>query len=424
LITEAQLYAALVRREADGKRLGSYLIEKGFLTTDQVALALAEQVGLPPALEADFARADPALRRRFGAHQAVELQAVPLFVTGSRRVAVALASPSDPQILDKLTFILGATVEPMVASDVAIERQLDLMYSVPRRCSTEISVSVVDVPFLPSSSSSSSLAPLPPLLFPPPSPPVPSRPTSAKEAAHDSEVRLALRAHRRAQKTVRLVPLSPGAPVPESGAPVSVMEDAACFTPTPLTFIPPVHLHTPPTPTRVAARHPLTPIVVPMTLVGTDLAVEQIRYASDQQDVSDSLFTFMRACFGVGAMFSVAGTTAQGRFGFCDGLVCPEVEALTVSLSLPSCFRIARSRRTLFRGAPPPDGMAVHRALWAALRCEPPSDVLVSPVIVDGLVTLLLYAHGEGRGRIDSVAASHMERVCHALSSSLLRLAV
>jgi hypothetical protein len=132
----------------------------------------------------------------------------------------------------------------------------------------------------------------------------------------------------------------------------------------------------------------------------------------------------MRACFGVGAMFSVAGTTAQGRFGFCDGLVCPEVEALTVSLSLPSSFRIARSRRTIFRGAPPPDGMAVHRVLWAALRCEPPSDVLVSPVIVDGLVTLLLYAHGEGRGRIDNVAASHMERVCNALSSSLLRLAV
>lgn len=404
LITEAQLYTALARREADGKRLGSYFVEKGVLTTDQAALALAEQIGVPPALDADFARADPALRRRLGAHQAVELQAVPLFITGARRIAVALASPSNPQILDKLAFILGATVEAMVATDVAIARQLDLMYSVPRRCSTDLSVAVVSAP--------------------PSAPPRAARPVPAKARARSPDIRLALRAHRRAQEAVRLVPLSPGAPVPEPGAPVAVMPDAACFTPTPLTFIPPVSLHTPPTPTRVAARHPLTPIVVPMTLVGTDLAVEQIRYASDQQDVSDSLFTFMRACFGVGAMFSVAGTTAQGRFGFCEGMVRPDVEALTVSLSLPSCFRIARSRRTIFRGPPPPDGMAVHRSLWAALRCEPPRDVLVSPVIVDGLVTLLLYAHGEGHGRIDNVAASHMERVCNALSSSLLRLAV
>jgi hypothetical protein len=49
--------------------------------------------------------------------------------------------------------------------------------------------------------------------------------------------------------------------------------------------------------------------------------------------------------------------------------------------------------------------------------------VLVSPVIVDSHVTLLLYAQGEAGGRINNLAASRMEQVCEALSSSLLRLA-
>ena len=402
LISESQLYAALARREADGKRIGSYLVEKGILTTNQVALALAEQVGVPPALDADFARAEPAVRRRLGARQAAEFRAIPLFVTGSRRVAVAMANPTNPATLDKLAFILGATVDPMIATDLAIAKHLECLYQVPRAASADTSLSTGT----------------------PHTPPEPARQQAPPKA---SEIRPALRAHRRPRKGMRLVPLLPGAAtpaVPEPGAPVAVMEDALCFTPTPLTFIPPAAGLTPPTPTRVAARHPLTPIVVPMTRAGTDLAVEQIRFATDQQDVSDNLFTFMRACFGVGAMFSVDGAIAQGRFGFSDGAVRPEVEGITISLSLPSCFRIARSRRATFRGTPPPDGMAVHRALWTALHCQPPKDALVSPVIVDGHVTLLLYVQGEGGEAIDNLAAGRMEQICDALSSSLLRLAV
>jgi hypothetical protein len=202
------------------------------------------------------------------------------------------------------------------------------------------------------------------------------------------------------------------------------MEDALCFTPTPLTLlVSPAH-RTAPAPTRTASHHPLTPISVPITSDGIDLAVEQIRFATDPQIASDYLFCFLRSCFGVGAMFAVSGVLAQGRFGFSAGLVRPAVESITFSLSLPSCFRIARSRRTLWRGAPPPDGQAVHRTLWMALRCAPPSEVLVCPVIVDSQVTLLVYAQGNQGESLDSQSANRMEQVCSALGDSLLRLAV
>ncbi len=205
---------------------------------------------------------------------------------------------------------------------------------------------------------------------------------------------------------------------------MDVVEAVLCFTPTPLTSLPPVETRALPTPTRVASRRPLTPIMVPITNAGAQLAIEQIRFATDQQGLSNNLFTAMRACFGAGAIFSVAGRLARGRFGFSGEQVRPEIENLSFSLSLPSCFRIARSRRATYRGLPPPDGRAVQQPLWAALHCKPASGVLVSPVIVEGRVALLLYAHDDGDVRGNSLAASWMEQLREVLSSSLLRLGV
>lgn len=417
LLSPASLQAALADEQAKGKRLGAYLVEKGMLTSDQLALGLAEQFGVPPALEADFVRADPALRKRLVVHQAIELQTIPLFFTGPKRVAVAMANPNNLWVLDRLTFILGATVDPMVTSETALMRQFELLYQVRQKRKVRITTKEVPIP--------QQVAKRPPPL--PQPPPVRSAPSVPPD------IRTALRSHRSMPKDrtpapassqpVRLPPLDTKVVEREPAAPIGIMEEPLCFTPTPMAFRPP-RLWDPPTPSRVLARRALTPVVVPITSAGAQLAVDQIRFATDQQDLSDNLFTFMRSCFAVGAMFLVSGAVAQGRFGFADAHVRPEVEQLRFSLTLPSCLRIARSRRASFRGPPPPDGMAVQRPLWAALATDPPSEVLVAPVIVDAQVTLLLYVQGEAGGRITDMAASKMEQVREALSSSLLRLAV
>jgi hypothetical protein len=405
LLSRARLESALADERAQEGRLATYLVEQNVLTCDQLALGLAEQFRVPPALEADFARSEASLRRRLLVHQAIELQAIPLFFTGPRRVAVAMANPSSPRALDRLAFILGATVEPMVTSEVALLRQFGLLYGVRRRHAADAV-----------RRTASNL-------------PVPQEVAVESAVTESSEIRPALRSHREKSKEkpkvppLQLAPLDPGTGGREPAAPMHVMEDALCFTPTPRTFLPPAPVAEPPLPSRMLSHHALTPLVVPIGNAGLQLAVEQIRFATDQQDLSDSLFTFMRACFGVGAMFAVSGAIAQGRFGFSGGRVRPEVADLRLSLSLPSCLRIARSRRATYRGLPPPDGSAVHGSLWTALQTEPPSDVLVSPVIVDGLVTLLLYAQGEAGRRINNMAVGKTEQVCDALSSSLLRLA-
>jgi hypothetical protein len=160
-----------------------------------------------------------------------------------------------------------------------------------------------------------------------------------------------------------------------------------------------------------------------VSTTGLDAAVEKILSAADRQAAADHLFAFMRSCFGAGAMFVMAGAFAEGRFGYNQGEPCPAVESLVFSLSLPSCFCTAHGQGTLFHGTPSPDGEAIHRALWAALGCPPPREVVVAPVIVSGQTALLLYGQGRSGSRIESFAVSRLGHVCAALAKTLLRLA-
>ena len=160
-----------------------------------------------------------------------------------------------------------------------------------------------------------------------------------------------------------------------------------------------------------------------VAVTGPDAAVEQIASAPDRQTAADSLFAFMRSCFGAGAMFVVNGVFAEGRFGYNQGSECAAVESIVFSLSLPSCFRLAYTQSAIFHGPPPPDGASVHRSLWLALASEPPREVLVAPVIAAGQTAILLYAQGRKGGHIEKFAVNRMEHVSAALANTLVRLA-
>ncbi len=373
--------------------LGIILVEAGLLTTDQLAHSLSDLLGVPPALESDFLRSDPSLRKRLRAHQAAHLKSIPLYPTASHRIAVAMVDPGHPQALEELSFSLSGSVEPMVTSEPALARQLELLYAMPRRRTTGYnpvaSIGLADagvvrgraptgesrrLQLVPLATPVEPCAPEP--LTPTPGPKLPARNRPSK----NTQSYLAA-----VEDQPRFVPVDSAAP-----------EEPLCdVTPSP-------------------------PMV---SVTGPDRAVEQILSSPDRQSAADNLFAFMRSCFGAGAMFVINGVFATGRFGYCEGSECPAVESLVFSLSLPSAFRTAHTRGAIFHGTPSADGEAIHGPLWAALRCPPPRELLVAPVVTGGQASLLLYAHGLKHGRIEKFAVERMEHVCSALANTLVRLA-
>ncbi len=492
MITADQLQAALQAQSVFSEKLGTTLVESGALSVEQLTEALSLQFGVPAAQDAHFQRADPQLRTRLKAAQAARLKAIPLFATSARRIAVAMVDPGNPEILQELSFILNATIEPLVTPDMVLTRMLERLYAVPRRRNTTLNLPAVRGGPRPSSEirirttsfaddvgdcipaiiedeplsarrRSALVAPVDEL---PPLTPVPL--TAPMTPAPPSEVdgRARHRGAALAETLDSLLPLTPaqaidpeipGAPPPLTPVPPAKRRPP----PTP----PPLHApHTPPAPAGLrppptppplpalahravpppvpGALKPLTPVppsqaafapLVPeptppptriptplfTPVVSSDEVVLRILSAPTRMEAAEALLTFMRSSFRAGAMFTVSGVFALGRFGFGPHGMSPGVESVSFSLSLPSCFRQAYHQRATFRGAPPAEGAAVHQRLWNALADEVPAQVLVAPVMVGANISLLLYAHGR---TLDAHAAGRMENVCVALGSALERL--
>ena len=126
LVSSGQLAEALLQQNASGKRVGSLLVELGALSERDLAQILSEQLGFPLTdlrhddTEPDAVEKLPELAAR-------SLGAIPIkIVDGCLRVAVA--DPSDPQLLKQLEQHCGMPVEIWIAPADDIRRAIDAAY--------------------------------------------------------------------------------------------------------------------------------------------------------------------------------------------------------------------------------------------------------------------------------------------------------
>jgi hypothetical protein len=131
MLTPDQLQAALDTRDLLGGRIGTQLVERGLLTTDQVSEGLSRQLRVPAAMQRHFDKADPNVVAMFRPVLAARYMSIPLVASksGPRRIVVAMATPQDVQVVDDVSFALGARVDPMVAAELAIVRNLKRFYN-------------------------------------------------------------------------------------------------------------------------------------------------------------------------------------------------------------------------------------------------------------------------------------------------------
>lgn len=115
LITEGQLDDALARqKEQRGKPLGEILIGLGFITRDDVKRTLTQQLGIP---FVDLSRyeTDPAVLKLVPGAVAAEYNVLPLCIDG-RKLVLAVENPVDPVPLDRIRFLSGMPIAPVMAA--------------------------------------------------------------------------------------------------------------------------------------------------------------------------------------------------------------------------------------------------------------------------------------------------------------------
>lgn len=117
-ITEEQLERALRAQERHGRRLGTNLVEMGFISAAGLARFLGHQLGLPCVTH--IPSVEPHVLETIPRDVARRLRVFPLRIDETRRLEVAMEDPLDLDALHEIERLTGRVVRPYVAPETVL----------------------------------------------------------------------------------------------------------------------------------------------------------------------------------------------------------------------------------------------------------------------------------------------------------------
>ncbi|NVN89210.1 MAG: hypothetical protein HXX11_01290 [Desulfuromonadales bacterium] len=119
LITAKQLEVALKNQVVFGIRLGSALIEMGYVEEDALARVLSTKLGVPFVGSSELSSIPRDVINDFSRAMVIRYQVMP-FKLERNRLGLAMTNPNDLKAIEEISFITGHVVQPYVAPDVQI----------------------------------------------------------------------------------------------------------------------------------------------------------------------------------------------------------------------------------------------------------------------------------------------------------------
>jgi type IV pilus assembly protein PilB len=125
-ITPEQLQEVLAYQKANGGKLGLILVKLGFVKDEDITALLSKQYGVPSInlLQFDI---DPAVIKLIPGETAHKYQIIPLSRNGAT-LTIAMTDPTNVFAMDDIKFMTGYNVEPVVASEGAVNDALERYY--------------------------------------------------------------------------------------------------------------------------------------------------------------------------------------------------------------------------------------------------------------------------------------------------------
>lgn len=131
MITEAQLEEALRNQVIFGGKIGTNLIELGYITTDQLAMFLSRHKGVPHVGTGETHSILPEVIAMIPAEMAKKHQILPISLD-KKRLTVAMTDPSDLATIDKLSFMTNMYINPVVIPELLLVMALERYYKIKR----------------------------------------------------------------------------------------------------------------------------------------------------------------------------------------------------------------------------------------------------------------------------------------------------
>jgi len=126
-IDPEQLEIALTEKERSPRRLGEILVEWGWVSSVEIARALAEQYGMP-FLDLSQTEVEQEAAMLLSEEAARRLQALPIRFLPDRLLLVGLVDPTDVLAAEELRSLLGTGVCLNVVDIAALESAFARLY--------------------------------------------------------------------------------------------------------------------------------------------------------------------------------------------------------------------------------------------------------------------------------------------------------
>ena len=125
-ITPEQLQEVLAYQKANGGKLGVILVKLGFVKDEDITALLSKQYGVPSINLVQF-EIDPAVIKLIPAETSHKYQIIPLSRAGAT-LTIAMTDPTNVFAMDDIKFMTGYNVEPVVASEGAVNDAMESYY--------------------------------------------------------------------------------------------------------------------------------------------------------------------------------------------------------------------------------------------------------------------------------------------------------
>ncbi len=421
-LTESQLEAALRYQARDGGRLGTVLVEHGFIDLEALTVYLGLELGIPIATGAMLARAKRAAVRLLQPAQAFRHKCVPLVVQ-DRQLIAAIEDPHDFANLDALAGITGYRVLPRVAPEVRIYYYIERYYGVPRPARY---VKFADTPRADAGVVDTGL----------PAPPLPGLPPTTAAPVAPPGPRPSLRSARLAKlfddSEVGAADGPPGGggtgggddrdgpPRPSDAADALELEAEDLIitleaeSEASAEAVPLAAQLEPSGPT--VTRHPTAPHA-PQP-VSPDVALRELAGAADRNRIVELLLGYSAATFEAAVVFTVRDNLAFGwkAIGALPGHA--SVEHLLIPLDATSVIQAALAADTgIFHGPVAPSTVSSY--LYKVMQCAEPAIVTVGVIQIGKRVVNILYGHG---AHLTPLQLDVMRQICGSAAEAYARL--
>lgn len=356
-----QLEEALKYQVIFGGRLGTNLIEMGYIDEDNLAKVLSEKLGVPYVPADQLNTISPEVIKVIPKGIVQKYKVVPLTLDRNR-LTLVMTDPSDLQAIDEISFITGFVIRPMVAPEIRLVLALEKYYGIKR-----------DLRYIPVAKTVSKPQAPSPTPKPAPTQPVaPSRP--AATLPQDAE----------AIDFSAFSDFSEAKPAVETAKPPTVSTTAPAPQAAPEEF---EEL----TEAEIEEEEALIEAVERYTI---DSISQELADARDRDEIADSLVRYAGQEFSQVALFLVKGNAAVGWLAMQDGKFLPNFPALSIPLNEPSVLKVVADTKSFYRGPLP--STPLNTEIIRAIGDEAPASANLIPLMLMGRVVNILYVVGSG----------------------------